>query len=146
MVALVARPQVGAVGAKLLYPSGKVQHAGVGLGIGGVAGHLFYNAGADDPGYFGRLQLVSKVSAVTGACLAIRRSDFELFGGFDEGYWNGYEDVDLCLAVRAAGGTVVYEPTSVVTHLESQSGPERWTGVAANVARLRDKWEAHQWQ
>jgi GT2 family glycosyltransferase len=87
-----------------------------------------------------------QVDAVTGACLAIRRTDFEMLGGFDECYWNGYEDVDLCLTARAYGGTVVYEPASVVIHHESQSGPERWTGVAANVARLRDKWEHHAWQ
>ena len=126
-------------GPLLVYPDGKTQSAGIDVDFTQPPGAEARNRQGDH-------DESEQVDAVTGACLAIRRSDFELFGGFDESYWNGYEDVDLCLAARAAGGTVVYEPTSVVTHLESQSGPERWTGVAANVARLRSKWEAHPWQ
>lgn len=122
MVALVARPQVGAVGAKLLYPSGKVQHAGVGLGIGGVAGHLFYNAGADDPGYFGRLQLVSNVSAVTGACLVVKKSNFLAAGGFNEiDLPVAFNDVDLCLKLRRQNLVNIWTPNAIMIHHESPS-------------------------
>jgi GT2 family glycosyltransferase len=126
-------------GPLLVYPTGETQSAGIGIDFAEPPGREAVNRQGDHP-------RSEQVDAVTGACLAIRRTDFEMLGGFDEGYWNGYEDVDLCLTARAAGGTVVYEPASVVIHHESQSGPERWTGVAANVARLRDKWEHHAWQ
>jgi GT2 family glycosyltransferase len=80
------------------------------------------------------------VEAVTGACLAVRRDVFFKHGGFDVGYRNGYEDVDFCLTVRAAGGRIVYDPMSVVTHVESASGPARWAHFRGNVARLQERW------
>jgi GT2 family glycosyltransferase len=79
---------------------------------------------------------------VTGACLAIRADTFAALGGFDEGFVNGYEDVDLCLACLGAGLRVVYEPASTITHHESQSGPERFARASDNIARLRNKWSA----
>lgn len=72
--------------------------------------------------------------------MAVRRDVFFRHGGFDEEYWNGYEDVDFCLTVRRAGGTVRFEPASVVTHHESASGPARWAGVHRNIRRLQEKW------
>lgn len=118
-------------GSRLLYPDGRVQHAGV--TITDLAGHLVArNVTVDAPS--------RQVDAVTGASLAIRAEDFWALGGFDEGYWNGYEDVDLCLAARKAGGTIWYCADSVATHLESQSGPERWSKVRENEARLQEKW------
>lgn len=136
-------PSVGIAGALLLYPDRTVQHAGVHLAVvGGVL--TAFNIGRGEP--LATKHLMSRqVDAVTGACLAIRRVTWDQVGGFDDGYWNGYEDVDLCLTARTLGWTVWYEPTSVVVHLESASGPERWAGVHANVARLQERW-CEQWQ
>lgn len=136
------RPQVGVVGSRLLFPDGRVQHAGVllvedlvhGYPLGGE--HVHALAAGDDP----RVLVPTDFQAVTAACMAVRRDLFEHVGGFDEGYWNGNEDVDLCLAVGAAGHLVAYEPASVLVHHESVSGPERFTGLVGNVLRLSDKW------
>ena len=80
------------------------------------------------------------VSVATAACLAVRIQPFRQAGCFDEGYWNGYEDVDLCLTMRSAGWRIVYEPASVLTHHESASGKERFRAVDANVERLQERW------
>ena len=132
---------VGAVGSKLLFPDGTLQHAGVHTveyegqeAVG--ASHAHYQAPANLPDANVRRDL----DVVTGACVLFRRDAFEAAGGFDEGYWNGYEDVDLCLAVRDAGWRIVYEPASVLYHHESVSGPERFRKVDANVARLQERW------
>jgi len=135
---LVARLNRGAgiVGSLLRYPSGTVQHAGVALHRDPAGVLVAENRRGDySPG---------RVEAVTGACLAIRRDLFWQLGGFDTGYHNGYEDVDLCLTARAAGHTVVFEPASVVVHHESASGPARWTHVRQNVARLQQRWAAYE--
>ena len=128
-------PDVGITGGLLLYPSGDVQHAGVTVNFerpyGCEAKNITHDLGVGD----------YDCAAVTGACLAIRAGLFHELGGFDEGYWNGYEDIDLCLKATAEGWRIVFTPDCVVTHLESQSGPERWTAVKANVQRLRDRWE-----
>jgi len=113
------RKEVGAVGAKLLYPNGTIQHAGVGLGHGGVAGHAFWYLPADDPGYFDLAQVVRNCSAVTGACMMMRTSVFAAVGGFDENIRVVFNDVDLCLRVREKGYLVVYTPYAVLYHLES---------------------------
>src|SRR5690606_27493805 len=84
LVSLAVRKEIGCVGAKLYYPDGTLQHGGVILGMGGVAGHAYQNAPKDDPGYFGRLRITYNVSAVTGAVLIVRRSIFEQTGGFNE--------------------------------------------------------------
>ena len=134
-------PDVGMVGMRLLFPDHRIQHAGVVLvrreqypHIG--PRHLPYKVAADDPSALARRE----VSVVTAASVLMRRDAFESVGGFDEGYWNGYEDVDLCLAMRAAGWRIMYEPDSVVLHHESSSGPERFTGEARNIDRLEQKW------
>src|SRR4030095_9792770 len=96
MVAQAVRPSVGAVGARLLYPDGKVQHAGVVVGINGVAGHLLYHAPGDEPGYYKHLKTPRNVSAVTAACLAMRKSVYEEVGGLDaERLAVAFNDVDL---------------------------------------------------
>jgi len=128
------RSDVGCVGPKLIYPNGRIQSAGVGIDFEKAPGHEAWNMRSDwssEP---------VEVAAVTGACLGIRKDLFQKLGGFDPEYWNGYEDIDLCLAATAAGYSNLYDPLAKVTHLESQSGPERWTAVAANVDRLRAKW------
>src|SRR5436305_10831316 len=84
MVALAMRPEVGCVGPKLLYPDGRIQHAGIVIGLGGVAGHGHRFARTDDPGYLGRLRTMQNVSAVTAACLLVRKHVFDQVNGLDE--------------------------------------------------------------
>jgi len=127
-------PTVGIVGPKLIYPDCQIQSAGVAIDFNRPPGLEAWNLTIDwstEP---------IDVDAITGACLSIRADTFHNLGGFDEGYWNGYEDVDLCLAAVDAGFRNVYDPHATVTHLESQSGSERWSAVAENVTRLRTKW------
>lgn len=137
-------PEVGLVGGRLLFPDGSIQHAGVALvrndnpnaaDLMGV--HLAYQLPAHSPGACRPLSL----QIVTGACLMIRKHIFADLEGFDTGYWNGNEDVDLCLRAGEAGWKVVYRPESRITHYESQSGPERWAKVGQNVTRLNEIWK-----
>jgi glycosyltransferase involved in cell wall biosynthesis len=122
MTSLAVRPENGAIGAKLLYPNGRVQHGGVILGLGGVAGHAHLNASRNDSGYFGRLVLTSNVSAVTGACLVVRKSVFEEVGGLNAvDLPVAYNDVDLCLKIRAKGYRNVWTPFALLYHHESPS-------------------------
>lgn len=130
-------PDVGIAGCTLTYDTDDIQHAGIDVDFSQPWGLEAANLRAewtDQP---------EEVDAVTGACLAIRKSFFEALGGFDEGFWNGYEDVDLCLSCLAAGKRVIYDPCSKIVHYESQSGPERWRAVGQNIARLREKWDAN---
>lgn len=116
------RPEVGIVGAKLLYPDGKIQHAGVVLGLRGPADHPFIGESMDAPGYMQRLQVDQNYSAVTAACLMIRKSIYEAVGGLDEEHFRvSYNDVDLCLKVRESGYMIVWTPHSVVMHEGSVS-------------------------
>ncbi len=122
MVAQALRPGIGAVGARLLYPDGTVQHAGVVLGIGGVAGHAHKYLPGDAAGHALRLQLSHNVSAVTGAALVIRRDRFAAVGGFDAAAFAvNYNDVDLCLRLMRAGYRNLYCSDAVLTHHESRS-------------------------
>jgi GT2 family glycosyltransferase len=113
--------QVGAVGARLLYPDDRVQHAGVTLGIGGVAGHAFRGAPDSDPGYQALSSLIRNCSAVTGACMLVRREVFEQLGGFDTALRVAFNDIDFCCRVRAAGYRIVYTPHARLHHHESAS-------------------------
>lgn len=134
--------RVGAVGCKLLFPDGFIQHAGVvivddkTIGDPLYAKHIYYKK----PVSFKIANKPYLYQAVTGACFMVRKVAFEEVGGFDEEYWNGYEDVDLCFKLRKRGWLIVYEPKSVVIHYEGQSGPERFRKVSENVARLHQKW------
>lgn len=111
------RPEVGVVGAKLLYPNGKVQHAGLLLGLQGMAGYPFSGADADAPGYMHRLEVDQNYSAVTGACMMVRRSLYEELDGMDaEGFPLLCGDIDLCLRARAAGYLTVWTPHAVLLH------------------------------
>jgi GT2 family glycosyltransferase len=127
-------PTVGIVGPKLIYPDCQIQSAGVAIDFNRPPGLEAWNLNTN------WAETLADVDAITGACLAISRQLFTDLGGFDTGYWNGYEDVDLCLASIAKGFRNVYDPHATVTHLESQSGSERWSAVAENVTRLRTKW------
>jgi GT2 family glycosyltransferase/Tfp pilus assembly protein PilF len=132
---------IAALGSKLLFPDGTLQHAGVAIGevVGRdplLAVHTYYKAPADLPEANQR----RVYQALTAACLMVRKSAFEAVGGFDEGFWNGYEDVDLCFRFQEQGWHMVYEPASVVIHHESQSGPARFQKVRENIRRLHQKW------
>ncbi len=146
MVSHAVRPGVGAVGARLLYPDGTVQHAGVALGIGGVAGHLQVGAPGRHAGYQGHLKLTRNVSAVTAACLAMRRSVWDEVGGMDaERLTVAFNDVDLCLKIRAAGYDIVWTPFAELYHHESASRgldlePAAAARFQAEIATMRERW------
>ncbi len=119
MIEHAQRPEVGAVGARLLYPDGRVQHAGVVLGLGSLAGHAFKHVTGDEPGYAWLGHVVRDVSAVTGACMLVPRGHFEAVEGFEERLPVAYNDVDLCLKLRERGLLVVYTPFARLVHHES---------------------------
>jgi O-antigen biosynthesis protein len=122
LLSLAARADVGAVSGKLLYRDGRVQHAGIVLGIDGRAGHFERRASANDPGYFGSLEAPHEVSAVTGACLAVAANKFAAIGGFDEIHLPvEFNDVDLCLRLNQRGWKTLLEPRARLIHLESAS-------------------------
>jgi GT2 family glycosyltransferase len=147
MVGLATRPEAGCVGAKLLYPDGRIQHAGVVIGLGGVAGHGHRFARADDPGYLDRLRFVQNVSAVTAACLLVRRQVFDQVGGLDEGLTVAFNDVDFCLKVRAAGYLNLWTPFAELIHHESVSRgrdltPAKARRFADEYATMQRRWGA----
>ena len=115
------RSEVGCVGALLLYPDETIQHAGVILGYGGIAGHAFQGMKYGENGYFSRIICQSDLSAVTAACMMIRKSVYEKVGGFDPVFKVAFNDIDLCLRIRREGLLVVYNPQALFYHYESQS-------------------------
>ena len=122
MVSHAVRPEIGCVGAKLLYPDGTVQHGGVICGIGGIAGHSHKHYAGTAAGYYQRLQLVQNLSAVTAACLLVRRAVFEEVGGLNaQSLPIAFNDVDFCLRVRDAGYRNLWTPLAQLTHHESKS-------------------------
>jgi GT2 family glycosyltransferase len=136
------RPEVGAVGARLLFPNRTIQHAGVVVGIQGKAGHAFWGIPAEHPGYYDLARVVRNVSAVTAACLMTRRAVFQEVGGFDEAFAVSYNDVDLCLRLRERGYLVVYTPYAVLTHHQSASrGPYDPAGDRKYEELLRQRWQ-----
>ncbi|MEM8499153.1 MAG: glycosyltransferase family 2 protein [Pseudomonadota bacterium] len=122
MVSLALRPESGCIGAKLYYAENKIQHAGVILGIGGVAGHSHKYFPKEHHGYFSRLALAQNLSAVTGACMLVRKSVYEQVNGLEENELKiAFNDVDFCLRVRAAGYLNVWTPYAELYHHESLS-------------------------
>jgi GT2 family glycosyltransferase len=146
LVSHALRPDVGAVGARLLYPDGRVQHGGVVLGPGLNAAHMLRLAEGGDAGYGGQLAMTRSFSAVTGACLAIRRAVFDEVGGLDAiNFAVSFNDIDLCLRLGEYGYRVVWTPFAELFHLESQSRgkpdtPEKLAREMREVGALWRLW------
>jgi GT2 family glycosyltransferase len=138
------RPSIGAVGVQLLYRDNRIQHAGVVMGISGTAGHPHRGVPSNACGYFGRINTVANVSAVTGACMMTRREVFEAVRGFDESFDSAYNDVDLCLRLLRRGLRHIYLPYVQLYHMESQTWRHRYDvrSYEAAAALLRSKWPA----
>jgi GT2 family glycosyltransferase len=139
LVYYAEQADVGAVGALLLYEDRTVQHAGVALGIRGTADHTMRGFQSDVDGYAGSLACAREVSAVTAACLMMRKSLFQEVGGFNEHFFTAYQDVDLCLRLRERGFRIVYTPEVVVVHHESVSRKNYYDMVDRML--LLDRWE-----
>lgn len=134
-------PEVAVVGSKLLYEDGTIQHAGVAFSrVTFSPYHIYRGFPADSPAVNRRREF----QCVTGACMLVRREAFESVGGFDEGYRNGFEDVDLCLKIREQGWRILYQPKSVVYHLESRT-PGRKDHERENGRRLIERWAKKWW-
>jgi len=147
LVRQAMRPDIGAVGARLLYPDRTVQHAGVCTGIGGGAAHAHRFQGADESGYFERARLPQRVSAVTAACLVVAKEKFLAVGGFDEEEFPvAFNDVDLCLKLNERGWQSFYEPRATLIHHESKSrgndaAKNNRARFAGELAALKRKWK-----
>lgn len=147
MLALALRPEYGAVGAMLYYPDDRIQHAGVVPGIGGVAGHAYVGQPRGMPGQHNRAQLAQNLSAVTAACLLVRREVFDQVGGLDERFEVAFNDVDFCLRVAALGYLNVWTPWAELYHHESASrgyedSPEKLARFMGEVGRMQARWGA----
>ena len=146
ILASVLEPGVGAVGARLNYPSGDIQHAGVMLGLGGVCGHLWKGASPEDASGNAQMCLPGRRSAVTGACLAVRRQLYDAAGGLDRALAVAFNDIDFCLRLDALGHRTIYRGDAVLVHHESQSrGPDDATiesrkRLAAETRIFLDRW------
>lgn len=146
LVQQALRDEIGAVGPRLLYPDGTVQHAGVVTGVGGGAAHAHRLQPKDAVGYFDRARLPQRVSAVTAACLVLQRRKFISVGGFDEDKFPvAFNDVDLCLKLNARGWQSFYEPRATLIHHESKSRGRDTTTVskarfAGELAALKERW------
>jgi len=139
------RSDVGIIGAKLYYPNGSIQHAGIILGLGGLASHIYQSFPRDTAGYMGKLQIVQNMSIVTAACMMIKRQVFDEVGRFELEFPNSFNDVDLCLKVRKAGYLIVWTPYAEAYHLESKSrgyniGTEKRMKLAHDVDLFKRRW------
>jgi len=139
------RSEVGAVGCLLCYGNNTVQHGGVIIGIGGIAGHAHKHFFCDEHGYFGRLHVVQNLSAVTAACMLVHKSVFDEVGGFTEELSHAFNDVDLCLKIREKGYLIIYTPFSRLYHYESISrGFENSSGKRERFIRelkyMQERW------
>jgi glycosyltransferase involved in cell wall biosynthesis len=149
MVEQAQRKSIGAVGVKLVYPNNTIQHAGVVVGMGGVAAHTFAGYRMDEAGYFNYIRVVSNYSAVTAACLMCRKEVFEEVGGFDEEFAIEFNDIDFCLKIKEAGYQNIYLPYVSLYHYESltrghpKSSDESLNRHLAEVKRFQQKWDKY---
>lgn len=121
MLGVCQRPEVGAVGVKLIYPDNTIQHAGCVIGIGGIAGHMFVDMPANRTGYLHKASILQDMSAVTAACMMMKKTAFEEAGGFTEKLSVAFNDVDLCLKFRKNEKLIVYDPYVQLYHMESKT-------------------------
>ena len=147
MLMFVQRKDVGAAGAMLYYPDDSIQHAGVILGIGGVAGHAHKGMARGSYGYMSRAAIIQNYSAVTAACMLIRRNVWEEVGGLDESFEVAFNDVDFCMRIREAGYLIVWTPYAELYHYESKSRgredtPEKQKRFEGEVRRFQERWRA----
>jgi GT2 family glycosyltransferase len=145
MLEHVQRKEVGAAGAKLYYPNNTVQHGGVIIGVSDIAGHSHKEFPRNSCGYINRLCIIQNLSAVTGACLMVRREVFKEAGGFDENFILAYGDVDLCLKIRAKGYLIIWTPFSELYHYESitrgyEDTPEKRERINGEIKLFYNKW------
>ena len=145
MMMFVQREDVGAAGAMLYYPDDTVQHAGVILGMGGIAGHMFRTFGRNDPGYMCRMGYAQDVTAVTAACMLIKASVYHEVGGLDESFEVAFNDIDLCMKIRKAGYLIVWTPFAEAYHYESKSRgnddtPEKKARFMSEIKRFEERW------
>jgi glycosyltransferase involved in cell wall biosynthesis len=146
MISLAMLPNIGAVGARLCYPNGTLQHGGVILGLGGCAAHAHSCVSLESAGYFGRAKLLQMITAVTGACLAVRKSVFQEVGGLDEEKLKiSYNDIDFCLKLRGKGYWNVWTPHAELIHYESvtrgyEVTPERKARFFNEISTLKKRW------
>lgn len=141
MVSTLLQPEVGVVGCRLYYPDGTLQHAGVVVGLGGTAGHIFRGQKRGDTHYMHRPMLRQELSAVTAACLVTRREVYEQLGGLDTDFAVAFNDIDYCLRARKHGWKVVYDPHAELIHHESASRgrdrtPQQKARLSSEKARL----------
>lgn len=147
MVGCILRPEVGAVGAKLLYEDDTVQHAGVVIGFSGYAGHVNHGINKDDYGYMVRARINCNYSAVTAACMMVKKSVFNQVGGFDEQFVVACNDVDLCLKICKEKYLIVYNAFALWHHYESKSrgyddaSQEKTWRFNKEVEKFQDKWK-----
>lgn len=132
MLGMCQRKEVGAVGVKLIYPDNTIQHAGCVIGIGGIAGHMFVDMPANRTGYLHKASLLQDMSAVTAACMMVKRTVFEEAGGFTEKLAVAFNDVDLCLKIRKNDHLIVYDPYVQLYHMESKT-----RGAEDSEAKIR---------
>ena len=146
MLMFSQRPDVGAVGAMLYYPDDTVQHAGVILGIGGVGGHAHKHFRRGSGGYMSRLAIAQNLSAVTAACMMLRKEVWNQVGGLDELFQVAFNDVDLCMRIRKANYLIVWTPYAELYHYESKSRGyedtlEKQKRFESEVLRFQDRWK-----
>ena len=145
MLGYCQREDVGAVGARLLYQDDTIQHAGVVIGFGGIAGHTFIGLHKNENSYFHRAMCAQDYSAVTAACVMVKRSVFESVGGFSTELAEAFNDIDLCIKIRAADKLIVYDPYALLYHYESKSRgledtPEKVARFNREIAIFAKKW------
>lgn len=146
MLGYAQREDVGAVGVELLYPDKTIQHAGIIIGIGGVAGHVFKNIPYGNHGYFSKDAMIQNLSAVTAACIMTPKSIYDDVGYMDEGFKVAFNDVDFCLKIREKGKLIVYNPYVQFLHYESKSRgfedtPEKQKRFKLEIDRFQEKWK-----
>lgn len=146
MLGFAQREDVGGVGVKLIFPDDTIQHAGIIIGIGGVAGHVFKNVPIDKFGYFAKDRMIQNLSAVTAACIMTKKSIYDDVGYMDEKFAVAFNDVDFCLKIREQGKLIVYNPFVTFKHYESKTRgyedtPEKVARFSGEIKRFQERWK-----